>query len=308
MSRYVARRLLQMVVAFFGTTFIVYFLMFAISGDPIQALAGEKPISPAQRAQLEAQYHLDRPFIVQYGYYIGNFLTGNLGRTLAGRPIADVLRESWPRSFQLGLMAIGIVALLGVTGGILSGLNRGGWFDRLTLGFALVLIGTPIFVIGTVFQTLLGVELGWFRPSYAPELGLTTYILPALALAMGSLAVSMRLTRTAVVENLRADYVRTARAKGLTWRRIVAVHVLRNSLIPVLTFLGTEAGVLIGSAIVTEGIFNIPGVGNLLFRALRIEDGPLVVSVVSFLVLLYLVLSLIVDIAYAALDPRIRYE
>lgn len=297
-----------MVVAFFGTTFLVYLLMFKISGDPIQALAGEKPISPSQRAQLTAQYHLDRPFVVQYGYYIKGFVTGNLGRTLAGRPIADVLNEAWPRSLQLGLMAIGIVGIFGVAGGIVAGLKRGGWFDQISLGFALLMIGTPVFVLGTVLQTVFAVHLGWFRPSYAPELGLATFILPAIVLAMLSLAVSLRLTRTSVAENLRADYVRTAKAKGLTWNRVVGVHVLRNSLIPVITFLGTEAGQLIGSAIVTEGIFNIPGIGGRLFQGIRIEDGPLVVTIVSFLVLLYLCSSLLVDILYAVLDPRIRHE
>ncbi len=308
MSSFIIRRLLQMVVAFIGTTFIVYALMFKVSGDPIQALAGEKPISPSQRAQLTAQYHLDRPFVVQYGYYIKGFVTGNLGRTLAGRPIGDVLSESWPRSLQLGLMAISIVGVFGVAGGIVAGLKRGGWFDQVTLGFALVMIGTPVFVLGTVLQTVFAVHLGWFRPSYAPELGIATFILPAVVLALMSLAVSLRLTRTSVAENLRADYVRTARAKGLTWNRVVGVHVLRNSLIPVITFLGTEAGQLMGGAIVTEGIFNIPGIGGRLFQGIRIEDGPLVVTIVSFLVLIYLFSSLIVDILYAVLDPRIRHE
>jgi ABC-type dipeptide/oligopeptide/nickel transport system permease component len=308
MSRFIVRRLLQMILAFFGTTLVVYALMFQISGDPLRALAGERPLSPSQRAQLTAQYHLDEPFVVQYGYYMQGLLTGNLGRTIAGRPIADVLAEAWPRTIQLALLSLVFVTALGVTGGVLAGLRRGGVFDRITLTFTLVVIGIPIFVLGTVFQTVFAVQLGWFRPSYAPELGLATYILPAIVLGLLSLATAMRLTRTSVAENLRADYVRTAVAKGLTHQRVVGVHVLRNSLIPVVTFLGVELGSLMGGAIVTEGIFNIPGVGGRLFQGIRLEDGPLVVTIVSLLVLIYLVTNLVVDIAYAVLDPRIRHE
>ena len=296
-----------MVLAFFGTTFIVYALMFKIAGDPLQALAGEKPINASQRAQLTAQYHLDEPFLVQYGYYMKGLLTGDLGRTIAGRPIADVLAEAWPRTIRLALMSLAIVLVLGVGGGVVAGLRRGGPFDTTTLAFTLVVIGIPVFVLGTVLQTVFAVKLGWFRPSYAPELGLATFILPAIVLGLLSLATAMRLTRTSVVENLRADYVRTAKAKGLRWSRIVGVHVLRNSLIPVVTFLGIELGGLMSGAIVTEGIFNIPGVGGRLFQGIRLEDGPLVVTIVSILVLIYLVSNLLVDILYAVLDPRIRH-
>jgi oligopeptide transport system permease protein len=165
-----------------------------------------------------------------------------------------------------------------------------------------------VFVLGTVLQTVFAVQLGWFRPSYAPELGMATYVLPAVVLALLSLATALRLTRTSVVENLRADYVRTAIAKGLSRRRIVGIHVLRNSMIPITTFLGIELGGLMSGAIVTEGIFNIPGVGGRLFQGIRLEDGPLVVTIVSILVLIYLVSNLAVDLLYAALDPRIRHE
>jgi oligopeptide transport system permease protein len=308
MSRFVIRRLLQSVLTFFGATLIVYALMFSIATDPLQALAGERPLNASQRAQLTAQYHLDRPFLVQYGYYIGGLITGDMGRTITGRPIADVLAEAWPRTIQLTLITMAIVVVFGVTGGVISGLRRGGVFDQTTLALTLVVIGTPIFVLGTVFQTVFAVELGWFRPSFAPELGIATYFLPAIVLGLLSLATAMRLTRTSVAENLRADYVRTANAKGLTWRRVVSVHVLRNSLIPVMTFLGTELGLLMSGAMVTEGIFNIPGVGGRLFQGIRLEDGPLVVTIVSLLILIYLVTNLVVDLMYAVLDPRIRHE
>jgi oligopeptide transport system permease protein len=308
MSRYILRRLLQMVVAFCGATLIVYALMFSIADDPIRALAGERPINASQRAQLTAQYHLDEPFLVQYGYYMKGLLTGDLGRTIAGRPIADVLSESWPRTIQLGLLALLLVTVCGIVGGVFAGLKRGGWFDHASLAFTLLIIGTPVFVLGTVFQTIFAVRLGWFRPSWAPELGIATYFLPAIVLGFLALATTMRLTRTSVVENLRSDYVRTANAKGLRRSRVVGVHVLRNSLIPVVTYLGTELGLLMGGAIVTEGIFNIPGIGGRLFQGIRLEDGPLVVTIISILISLYLITNLFVDILYAVLDPRIRHE
>jgi len=306
MSSFLIRRLLQTVLTFVGATFIVYALMFSIAKDPLQALAGEKPLNASQRTQLTAQYHLDEPFIVQYGYYVKGLVTGQFGRAISGRPIADVLAEAWPRTIQLGLLSLLFVTVLGITGGVFAGLWRGSAFDQTSLAFTLVIIGTPVFVIGTVFQSLFAVKLGWFRPSFAPELGLATYVLPAIVLGMLSLATGMRLTRTSVVENLRADYVRTAAYKGLTRSRIVGVHVLRNSLIPVVTFLGTEVGGLMSGAMVTEGIFNIPGIGGRLFQGIKLEDGPLVVTIVSLLILIYLATNLLVDLLYAVLDPRIR--
>lgn len=307
MARFLLRRLLQSVLTFLGATFIVYALMFSIATDPLQALAGERPLSESQRAQLTEQYHLDEPFIVQYGYYMKGLVTGDFGRTITGRPIADVLAESWPRTIQLAMISLLIVIVFGVAGGVYAGLRRGGVFDQTSLALTLVIIGTPVFVLGTVFQSVFAVELGWFRPSFAPEIGIATYVLPAIVLGMLSLATGMRLTRTAVAENLRADYVRTAASKGLTRRRIVGVHVLRNSLIPVVTFLGTELGALMSGAMVTEGIFNIPGIGGRLFMGIQLEDGPLVVTIVSLLILIYLVTNLVVDLLYAVLDPRIRH-
>jgi oligopeptide transport system permease protein len=190
---------------------------------------------------------------------------------------------------------------------VFAALRRGGVFDQTSLALTLVVIGTPVFVIGTAFQSVFAVKLGWFRPSYAPELGLAAFILPAIVLGLLSLATSMRLTRTSVAENLRADYVRTAASKGLARKRIVGIHVLRNSLIPVLTYIAADVGHLMGGAMVTEGIFNIPGVGNLLLRSIHTEDGPAVVSIVSMLILIYLVTTLLVDLLYAVLDPRIRH-
>jgi oligopeptide transport system permease protein len=305
---FLARRALQMVVAFFGTTLLVYALMCRITSDPLQALAGERPLSPSQRAQLTAQYHLDEPFLVQYGYYMRGLLTGDLGRTLTGRPIGDVMSDAWPNTIKLALLALFFATLFGIAAGLVAGLRRGSVFDNTTLALTLVVVGLPIIVLAPIAQLIFGVKLGWFPTTAGARPSLYGLILPALVLGAASTATVMRLTRASVAENVRADYVRTARAKGLSARRVVGVHVLRNSLIPVITLIGVDLGTLMAGAIVTEGVFNIPGVGSKLLLGIQTEDGPLVVGFVSVLVIVFLVSNLLVDLLYAVLDPRIRYE
>jgi oligopeptide transport system permease protein len=307
MVRYVIRRLLQMILTFFGATFLVYALMFANQSDPIQALAGERPVSDALRASLTERYHLGQPFLVQYGYYMRGLLTGDLGETLSGRRISDIMAQSWPLTIELALLAIVFAAVLGIAAGVYAGLRRGGAFDTTTLAVTLLVIALPIIVLAPMAQLLFGVKLGWFPTTAGARPSLYGLILPAMVLGAASLATMLRLTRASVAENVRADYVRTARAKGLARRRVVGVHVLRNSLIPVVTLIGVDLGTLMAGAIITEGVFNIPGVGSKLLLGIQTEDGPLVVGLVSVLVVVFLVVNLIVDLLYAVLDPRIRY-
>ncbi|MDW5324491.1 ABC transporter permease [Plantactinospora sp. KLBMP9567] len=312
MFRYIVRRLLQMVLAFFGTTLIVYALMFAGQGDPIQALAGERPVSEAQRAYLTEKFHLDQTgvggFFYRYFDYVGNLLRGDLGDSLTGRKIGDMLAQAWPVTMKLAIIGLLVAILVGVTAGVIAGLRRGGIFDNATLALTLLVLGIPTIVLAPLAQYFLGVKLPLFPPTAGSEPSVYALLLPGIVLGSLSLATALRLTRTSVAENLRSDYVRTAKAKGLPIRRIVSVHVLRNSLIPVITFLGVELGNLMSGAIITEGVFNIPGVGFNLFRGIKTEDGPLVVGLVSVLVVVYLVSNLVVDVLYAVLDPRIRYE
>lgn len=299
-----------MVLTFFGTTLIVYALMFAAQTDPIQALVGERPVSQATRIDLTQRYHLDKHgvggFFYRYWDYISHLLRGDLGQTLGGRPISQILTEAWPYTVRLALIAILFVIVLGVAPGIVAGVRRGGLFDHVTLVLALVVIGVPVFVLGFLGQYFFGVKWGIFPVNNEGDL--YSLILPGLVLGSASLATALRLTSTSVSENLHADYVRTARSKGLARRRVIGIHVLRNSLIPIVTFLGVELGTMMAGAIVTERIFNIPGVGFNLYRAINTEDGPTVVSIVSVLVIVFLVVNLIVDLLYAVLDPRIRYE
>jgi oligopeptide transport system permease protein len=308
MYRYLVRRLLQMVLTFFGATLVVYALMFGNQDDPIQALAGERPVSDVVRQQLTERYHLNEPFWVQYAYYMRGLLTGDFGTSLTGRNIGEMMLDAWPATLKLALLAVVFSALTGIIAGVIAGIRRASIFDNTTLVLTLVIIAVPIIVLAPLLQFTMGVNLRWFPVTVSADSGLYAYVLPAFVLGSGSLAVTLRLTRTSIAENLRSDYVRTAKAKGLRPRRVVGVHVLRNSLIPVITSIGIDIGTLMGGAIITESWFNIPGVGFNLFRGIRTEDGPLVVGFVSVLTIIYLITSLVVDLLYAVLDPRIRYD
>ncbi|WP_433374597.1 ABC transporter permease [Actinoplanes sp. CA-142083] len=308
MFRFIVRRLLQMVLTFFGATFVVYALMFAATDDPLQALVGERPLTESQRAALTARYHLDDSFLQQYWYYVKGLLTGDFGTSLTGRKISDMLADAWPVTLRLSLLAILIAATVAIVAGVVSGIRRGSIFDNTTLFLTLVVLAMPIVVLAPLAQLVFGVKLGWFPATAGKDASLWELLLPAVVLGSLVVATELRVTRASVAENLRADYVRTARAKGLTGKRVIGVHVLRNSLIPVITLIGVDIGALMSGAIITEKVFNIPGVGFNLWRGIRTEDGPLVVGFVSVLVIVFLVVNLIVDLLYAALDPRIRYE
>lgn len=304
---YVVRRLLQLIPVFFGATLLVYFLVFAAPGDPIAALSGGKPLAPGVAAQLSAQYHLDQPFWVQYGIYIRNLLTFNLGTDFSGQRIASVLGQAYPVTVRLGVEALLFEGIFGIAFGVISGLRKGRLFDATVLVASLVVIAMPSFVLGFLMQFIVGIQLKWTKPTVGGDASWANLVLPGVVLGLLSFAYVLRLTRTSVIENESADYVRTAAAKGLSRRRVVTVHILRNSLIPVITFLGADLGALMGGAIVLEGIFNVPGVGNRLYKAILEGEGPTVVSIVSVLVLVFVVANLVVDVLYAWLDPRIRY-
>ncbi|AIY01505.1 ABC-type dipeptide/oligopeptide/nickel transport systems, permease component [Arthrobacter sp. PAMC 25486] len=307
MVMFTLRRFLQLIPVFFGATLLVYFLVFATPGDPIAALSGGKPMAPAVEAALRAQYNLDQPFWIQYGLYLKNLVSLNLGQTFSGQDVSAVIGRAYPVTARLAIMALAFEAIFGVFFGVIAGLRKGKLFDATVLVASLVVIAVPTFVLGFVLQLVVGVKLGWARPTVSGTAPWNELVLPALVLGLVSLAYVIRLTRTSIGENMDADYVRTATAKGLTRRRVVVVHILRNSLIPVVTFLGADLGSLMGGAIVTEGIFNVPGVGNLLYKAILKGESATVVAVVGILVIVFVVANLIVDLLYAWLDPRIRY-
>jgi len=305
-GKYIIRRLLQMIPVIIGVTFIIFASVFAL-GDPTVGRCGERACPPGYIAAFRAEYNLDKPLIVQYVLYMGNVLQGDLGTNFFGNEVSEELLERFPTTIKLGFMALVIETVIGITAGVLAGIRRGKFIDNLVTVSTLFLISIPIFVIGSVAQLIFGVRLGWF-PVTATQGTWYQLIMPAFVLASASLAYIARLMRANLAENLRADYVRTAKAKGLTNRRTVGVHTLRNSLIPVVTYIGIDIGALMGGAIVTERIFNINGVGNFLFRSISQKDGTAVVGTVTVLVLIYLFMNLIVDILYGTLDPRISHD
>jgi oligopeptide transport system permease protein len=305
-GKYIIRRLLQMIPVIIGVTFIIYVAVFAL-GDPTVGRCGERPCPEGYIAKFRADYNLDKPLIVQYLLYMGNLVQGDLGTNFFGNKVVDELAARWPTTLKLGLMALVIESVIGITAGVLAGIRRGKFIDSLVTVSTLVLISIPIFVIGSFAQLIFGIRLGWFPVTATQG---TTYqlIMPAFVLASASLAYIARLMRANLSENLRADYVRTAKAKGLSNSRTVGVHTLRNSLIAVVTYIGIDVGVLMGGAVVTERIFNINGIGNFLYRSITQKDGTSVVGTVVCLVLIYLLVNLLVDVLYGFLDPRISHD
>jgi peptide/nickel transport system permease protein/oligopeptide transport system permease protein len=307
MLRYTLRRLLQAIPVLIGTTFLVFVMVFAIPGDPIRALAGDRPMAEGTYQALREQYNLDDPLLVQYGKYLAGVVQGDFGEDFNGREVSTIMAERFPVTVKLALVALAFEIVLGILAGVLAALRRRSFMDTLVLVSTTAVVSIPTFVLGFTLQLLLGVKLGWFPISGLSE-GWRSYLLPGFVLGALSLAYVARLTRTSLVENLRADYVRTATAKGASRPRVVGIHGLRNSLIPVVTFLGVDLGALMGGAIVTEGIFNLPGIGQQVFLSVRAQEGPVVVGIVTALVLVFILANLAVDLIYGLLDPRIRYE
>ncbi|MBU3867196.1 ABC transporter permease [Streptomyces sp. 4503] len=306
MGRYALRRLLQMIPVFLGSTFLIFFMVYAL-GDPVAALFGDKAPDPATAARIRKDLYLDEPLWRQYTHYMGQVFSGHFGTAFNGQPVTELMASAFPVTLRLTVVAVVFEMALGITLGVLSGLRRGRGLDTSVLLLTLVVVAVPTFVSGTVLQYLFGVTWGWARPSVSPEAPLAELLLPGVVLGLVSLAYTTRLTRTSIVENARADYVRTAVAKGLPRHRIVTRHLLRNSLIPVVTFIGTDIGALMGGAIVTERIFNIHGVGYQLYQGILRQNSPTVVGFVTILVIVFLLANLLVDLLYAVLDPRIRY-
>lgn len=307
MTKYVIRRLLQMIPVLIGATFLIFVMVFALPGDPTDGRCGERPCSPEYVAKFNAEYNLDKPLLVQYALYLGKVLQGDLGTNFYNNSVIAELAVRYPTTLKLALIALAFEAVIGILAGILAGIRKGRFLDQLVLVSSLVVISIPIFVIGSLAQLVFGIQLKWF-PVTASQGTWEQLILPGLVLGSLSVAYIARLTRTNLVENLRADYVRTAKAKGLSWNRTVGLHTLRNSLIPVITFMGYDFGALMGGAIVTERIFNINGVGGFIFRSINQRDGVSVVGAVTVLVLVYLLVNLLVDVLYGVLDPRISND
>lgn len=333
MGRYTIRRLLQFIPVLLGTLFILHYLQtlsFQFSGNPIRALFGDRQPPPETIDAMTRAFGLDNPCLEQkgnpcFGMYIDrlvDYAHFEFGTDFNGQSTIDLIGRAAPITLRLTLLAILFESFAGIVSGVLAGLRKESWLDNMVRISTVLLISVPVFVLGVLVQILSGLYIGnwvkkqgapeWveaiFSVTYKPDHPWASLLVPSIVLAGLSVGILARLTRTSLIETLRSDYVRAAKAKGIPRRRVVGVHALRNSLIPVITYIGIDVGALMAGAIITESIFNIPGIGGLTANAVRGGQTPVVIAVASLLTLVYLVASLLVDLLYAVLDPRIRYE
>jgi ABC-type dipeptide/oligopeptide/nickel transport system permease component len=303
---YVLRRTVMAIPVLLGTTFIIFMAVYALPGDPIRALAGpNQAISPSVAQALREQFHLDEPLLVQYGLYLRGLLAGDLGTSFSGRPVAEIIAAGWPVTVQLGVTAWLMMSTAGVLLGVLAAVRRGST-DVAVLAGTTLIMGVPFFVVAYVAQIVFGVQLGWLPTSGTDAGWPLAYLMPGLVLALYGLPEVARLTRTSVLDSLGAEHVDTAVAKGLPRLAILSRHVVRNSLIPVVSLLGVSLGYLLGGTVLIEGIFNLPGLGYQIYTAIPQHDGPVVVGIGTVLVIVFLSVNLLVDLLYGLLDPRIR--
>jgi ABC-type dipeptide/oligopeptide/nickel transport system permease component len=333
MGQYTVRRLLQFIPVLIGTLFLLHYLTtlsFQINGNPVRALFGDRQPPPETIAALTRAYGLDDPCLSQPGNpcvgmfvdRIAGFFRGDFGVNFNQQPVIDLIQRAAPVTLRLTLLALVFESFVGILAGVIAGLRKERFADNLIRVTTVLAISVPIFVVGVLTQIVFGLYIGnWVRDrgasdgvkaifsiSYQSDHPWASLVIPSMVLGALSLGVIARMTRTGLIESLRSDYVRTARAKGLKPNRVVGIHALRNCLIPVVTLIGIDIGALIAGALITEGIFNIPGIGGLVFRSVRNGETPIIMAVVPILTLVYLMASLLVDLLYAVLDPRIRYE
>jgi oligopeptide transport system permease protein len=302
---FLLRRLLQASVAFIGTTFLVFLAVFALPGDPIQALAGDAGLGEAAERALREKYNLDQPIPLQYWHYLTGLLQGDFGVTVGGEQVGTILARAWPITVALALTAWVIEIVLGIGLGTLAALRPGGILDRVLLGTTVLSLAVPTFVFAFFMQQILAIRWDVFPVAGVSEGWPIAYLLPALCLAALGFGPVARLTRTSVLSTVHSDFVTTARSKGISPFRLNTEHVLRNALVPVVTYLGLDLAGLLGGAVVIEGIFNIPGVGGQLFSGISSQQGTVVVGIVSALVIVAIVINLLVELVHRLLDPRI---
>jgi peptide/nickel transport system permease protein len=306
MTRYIFRRLLQAIPVLFGITLFTFLMVHLTPGDPVVIFAMGKPLSEEREAQIRHQYGLDRPLWEQYRDYMGGLLRGDLGRGLRDqRPVWDTIEEAiWP-TLQLTLVGLLVAATLGITLGILAAIFHNSWLDSMSMVLALLGVSTPVFYLGLLLLFAFSFQFHLF-PATGSE-GWRSLVLPGLAIGFASAAYIARLVRSSMLEVLRQDYVNTARAKGVRERLVVTRHALKNALIPVVTYFGIQLAGLLTGAVVTEQVFSRPGLGRVAIEAITGRDFPLIQGVVLVTAVVYVLVSLVIDLSYAMIDPRIRY-
>ena len=312
MLRYTFHRLWQSVLTLVLASIVVFIGVRLLPGDPATAMAGEEA-NPAAIAAVRARLGLDQPLVVQYLKFIGNALGGDFGDSVrTGTPVREMIGSTLPVTVQLAVYAMLVAVLAGIAFGVVAAVFRGRWPEWVANGFSLFALSVPTFWLGILAVLYLAVQLGWFpasgyvSPFDQPLKGIYYLTLPAVILGMTHAAVVQRQTRASMVNTLTADFVRTARAKGLSRGAVVFRYGLRNSLIVVTTIVGLQLGGLIAGAVVTERIFNLPGIGKLTLDSVFTRDYPVIQAVVLVITFAYIVINLLVDLLYTVIDPRVR--
>ncbi|MGM9950254.1 MAG: ABC transporter permease [Lysinibacillus sp.] len=334
MLHYIGKRLLHLIPVLLGMTFIVFLIIRAIPGDPAQVILGQQATAEATAA-LREKLGLDNPWYVEYFNYLKDLFTFDLGESL--RTSQPITAEIWPylaATFELAIFAMIIAVIIGMNAGIISAWFQNSWFDYLAMVIALIGVSMPIFWLGLLEQWVFGINLGWLPTSGREEVrdpitaithlylidtliqgrfdqfivALKHLILPGIALATIPMAIIARMTRSSMLEVMRVDYVRTARAKGQKMFVVIYKHALKNALIPVLTVIGLQLGMLLGGAILTETIFSWPGIGRYIYEAIGYRDYPVIQSGILIVAFIFLMINLIVDILYTVIDKRIKYN
>ena len=318
MLKYIVKRVIQFIPVFFGVTLILFLIANYMPGsDPVQMKVGERKVTPELRKQIEHEYGFDRPWYVQYGDYLYKLTKGDLGTSVStGRPVSQMLADTYPYTIKLALVAILIEIIFGIAAGVISAVKQRSFWDVLVTLLTSISVSLPVFWLGLLLQYFFGIWLkdktggAFYLPISGAEGALPSwqyYILPSLTLAAVSMAYAARIMRSQLMEVMSMDYVRTARAKGLSARQILMSHEMKNALIPVVTFIGMDFGAMFAGAVLTETVFNWPGVGFTIYRAISARDFAVVIGGVTVILFAVMIINLIVDISYAFLDPRIRF-
>ena len=336
MGRYIGKRLLNLIPVLLGITLVVFAFLHLIPGDPAVVMAGERA-TPEQVAALREQLGLNQPLPLQYLVFLGNLLRLNFGTSIiSGVPIAEEIRTRWPATFELSVAAMLVATIIGIPAGVLAAVRKNSAVDNLTMSGSLLGVSLPVYWLGLLLVYLFAVNLQWLPPSgrisidaglnFKPITGfyvldallqgnfkaikdvLSHLILPAVTLGTIPLAILARITRSAMLEVLSQDYIRTARAKGLLERWVIFKHALKNALLPVVTIIGLQFGTLLGGAILTETIFSWPGIGSWIYEGILSRDYPVVQGGVVFVAVAFVIINLLIDLSYAFLDPRIQYQ
>ncbi len=306
MLQYIARRLLAAIPTLFGVATIVFLMVRLLPGDPARTIAG--PIATEEDvAQIRESLGLNKPVLEQYLAFMGNLLRLDLGQSArTSQPVLEEVMARLPYTFELALIAITIATMVGVTVGVLAATHQNTWVDYLSSAISLFGVSMPVYWLGLMFIVIFSINLNWLPAAGADEP--SSRILPAVTLALFGMGLSTRMTRSSMLEVLRQDYVQTARSKGLAERKVVYMHALRNALLPVVTVVGLQFGTLLGGAVLTETVFGWPGIGRLMVESIFSRDYPLVQGIVLTFSTLFIFVNIAVDLLYAYIDPRIRYD